>query len=291
MAKAILRLLPEDASVTGKVFLDKDELTSMTENQLRSVRWTRISVVTQSSMNALDPVFRISQQFLEAFRAHDPGIKRDEALGRVVELFELVGISPTRLHDYPHQLSGGMKQRVVIALALALNPSVIIADEPTTALDVIMQDQIMARIQRIHKELRKSMVLITHDMALIAENCDKVVVMYAGQVSEIGSVLEMFKSPFHPYTMGLRQSFPNMQAKSPLISIPGAPPMLTEAIRGCRFAPRCPFVTSRCQNTAPPLIEVNPGHFSRCHYPEHAEAFRLAAADPARWSNSRAIRN
>jgi oligopeptide/dipeptide ABC transporter ATP-binding protein len=289
IAKAILRLLPDDAVVSGRALLHSQDLLAMPERELRKVRWSKIAVITQSSMNALDPVFRLSDQFLEAFRAHIPRISQAEAKQRAGKLFEMVGILPSRLDDYPHQFSGGMKQRAVIALALALNPVVVIADEPTTALDVIMQDQIMGRIQRIHKEFQKSMILITHDMALIAENCDRVAVMYAGQVAEYGTVKELFARPFHPYAMGLRHAFPKLGSEGhELISILGAPPVLSAPIAGCRFAPRCPFQTEVCRTTAPSLVDVGPEHVSRCHYPDRADAFRTASADPATWMRAEA---
>jgi oligopeptide/dipeptide ABC transporter ATP-binding protein len=287
IAKAILRLLPDDTVVSGKAVLEGQDLLALSEREMQKVRWSKLSVITQSSMNALDPVFRLSDQFFEAFQAHIPNMSRAEADARAGKLFEMVGILPTRLDDYPHQFSGGMKQRAVIALALALNPTLIIADEPTTALDVIMQDQIMARIHRIHKELNKSMILITHDMALIAENCDRVAVMYAGQVAEYGTVRRLFDRPFHPYAMGLRHAFPKLGSEGhELVSIVGAPPMLSAPIEGCRFAPRCPFHTERCRTISPPLVEVEPEHVSRCHYPERADEFRAAAANPRTWMSA-----
>ncbi|MCC7345940.1 MAG: ABC transporter ATP-binding protein [Variibacter sp.] len=284
IAKAILRLLPEDSVVSGQAILQGEDLLALPERELRRVRWSKLSVITQSSMNALDPVFRLSDQFYEAFRAHLPRISRAEAKDKAGKLFEMVGILPARLDDYPHQFSGGMKQRAVIALALALNPTLIIADEPTTALDVIMQDQIMARIHRIHKEFDKSMILITHDMALIAENCDHVAVMYAGQVAEYGTVKELFDRPFHPYARGLRHAFPKLGSEGhELVSIAGAPPVLSAAIAGCRFAPRCPFQTTLCRTVSPPLARIGPDHVSRCHYPDRAEEFRAASANPVTW--------
>ena len=195
----------------------------------------------------------------------------------------MVGLENSRLKDYPHQFSGGMRQRAMIAMAMVLDPTLIVADEPTTGLDVIVQDQILQRIKAIHAELNKTMLLITHDMAVVAENCDKIVVMYAGKVMEYGGE-GVFKQPYHPYTMGLCNAFPDLEeADRDLISIPGAPPSLINAPPGCRFAARCPFATRRCTVDEPPLVAVEPGQFAACHYTDRAAEMRGASRNPATW--------
>ncbi|MPZ59901.1 MAG: ATP-binding cassette domain-containing protein [Propionibacteriales bacterium] len=284
VGKAILRLLPEDARVEGRVLLDGDDVLRMSARQLRQIRWTKLALVTQSAMNALDPVYRIGDQIAESIVAHED-LDRRQAWRRAEELFTLVGIPQERLRDYPHQFSGGMRQRAVIAMALSLNAGLLLADEPTTALDSIMQDQVLAQIQRLQRELSRSMILVTHDIAVVAETCEKVAVMYAGRITESGPTAAVLATPYHPYTMGLRNAFPTIDGdRRELISIPGNLPNLLDPPTGCRFASRCPFSTDHCREVDPPLIEVGPGHLSACHYPDQAAAFRDRAAQRSTWT-------
>lgn len=285
-AKAILRLLPEDARVGGKVLLDGTDVLQMSGKELRGIRWTKLALITQSAMNSLDPVYRVGDQIVESILAHEPMSKRD-AWSRAEELFTLVGIKPERLRDYPHQFSGGMRQRAVIAMALSLNAGLLVADEPTTALDSIMQDQVLARINRLQKELSRSMILVTHDMGVVAETCQTLAVMYAGKVLETGETAKVLSEPFHPYTMGLRNAFPTLgDEQRELISIPGTLPNLVDPPAGCRFRARCPFATEQCERVNPPLAEVRSGHFAACHYPQMAVEFRERARHRQVWNRA-----
>jgi peptide/nickel transport system ATP-binding protein len=284
VAKAILRLLPDDARVDGEVLLDGTDVLRMSNRELRKIRWTKLALITQSAMNSLDPVYRIGDQIVESIVTHEP-MSKQEAWRRAEELFTLVGIKRERLTDYPHQFSGGMRQRAVIAMALSLNAGLLVADEPTTALDSIMQDQVLARISRLQEELSRSMILVTHDMGVVAETCQTLAVMYAGRIIETGPITEVLTRPFHPYTMGLRNAFPTIgDERRQLISIPGNLPSLITAPPGCRFAARCPFSTEHCRQVDPPLVRVGDGHLSACHYPEQAVAFRTRAEERRTWN-------
>jgi len=284
VAKAILRLLPENARVDGTVLLDSKDVLRMSNKELRSVRWTKLALITQSAMNSLDPVYRIGDQIVESIVTHEP-IGKQNAWKRAEELFTLVGIKPDRLRDYPHQFSGGMRQRAVIAMALSLNAGLLVADEPTTALDSIMQDQVLARINRLQEELSRSMILVTHDMGVVAETCQKLAVMYAGRILELGPTATVLSAPFHPYTMGLRNAFPTISdERRQLISIPGNLPSLINPPAGCRFRARCPFATELCERVDPALAEVGEGHLSACHYPDKAGEFRERASERKTWN-------
>lgn len=284
MSKSLLRILGENAEIAGgRISFDGTDLTSMSESEMNRFRWKEISMITQSAMNALDPVYTAADQIIETLRIHTDMTKAD-ARSRSVELFELVGLNPARLGDYPHQLSGGMRQRVVIALALALDPRLIIADEPTTALDVVVQDGILRQLGRIQERLGNSMILVTHDVSVVAEVCHRVAVMYAGRIAEIGTSHEIFNNASHPYTMGLLSAYPTLEsAKGELISIPGSPPDLSQPTAGCPFAQRCPFSTEICELETPPDVEVSAGHISACHHAERAEQFRRIAGEQSRW--------
>jgi peptide/nickel transport system ATP-binding protein len=289
LSRAVLRLLPENCRiVAGSITLNGRELTHLPDRALRAVRWREIAFVPQSAMNALDPVVRVGDQIVEAIQAHER-VGRAAALRRAGDLFDMVGLDPRRLRDYPHQFSGGMRQRVLIAMSLALLPDLIVADEPTTALDVIVKDQILHRMDQVQKQLGKSLLLVTHDISVVAENCDRVAVMYAGQIMEYAPTRPLLETPYHPYTLGLKNAFPSLEGEiRELISIPGTPPDLAQPPNGCRFHPRCPFATQRCLTEVPPLLQVAPGHFSACHYPERAEEFRVQAARPEVWRAARA---
>ncbi len=291
VAKAVLRLLAPNASVpVGRILFRGRDVLAMPLEEFRRERWRHIALVTQSAMNALDPVYRVGTQIVEAIRAHEPCSRR-EAWERADRLFEAVGLEPARLRQYPHQLSGGMRQRAIIAMALALGPELIIADEPTTALDVITQDQVFDEFERLQRGGRRALILITHDISLVAENCNRVAVMYAGQIVETAPAREIFAGPLHPYTIGLQNAFPNLRSDSrELIAIPGAPPNLAAPPAGCRFAPRCPFAQARCAREAPPLAPAGEGHLVACHFAEQAAEFRERGRHAETWERDEAGR-
>ncbi|MDY6819518.1 MAG: ABC transporter ATP-binding protein [Halobacteriales archaeon] len=288
LAKALLGILPKNGYVNnGSIKFKGEDMTEMTEEQRRQLRWEEISMIPQSAMNALDPVYTIREQIVEAIDAHRPKISRAEANEIVDQMFDLVGLDRDRANDYPHQFSGGMRQRAMIAMSLALDPALVLADEPTTALDVIMQDQILKRISQIQDEINSSMVVITHDVAVVAETCDRVIVMYAGKIAEEGPIDEVFNTPYHPYTVGLQNAFPNIRAKDQdLVSIAGYPPELVDPPDGCRFADRCPMATQECYNVEPPAQEI--GNIrSYCHYAEDIdEELRPIAEQPSTWAKA-----
>jgi oligopeptide/dipeptide ABC transporter ATP-binding protein len=287
LARAILRLLPKNGEITnGQIILNGKDITRWSDRELRAVRWHEMSFIPQSAMNALDPVARIGDQILESIQAHEP-VSKAEGYRRAGELFQLVGLDPKRLRDYPHQFSGGMRQRVLIAMSLSLNPDLIIADEPTTALDVIVKDQILDRIDRIQKQYQKSLVLVTHDISVVAENCDKTIVMYGGKIVEYAATKALLLRPYHPYTLGLKNAFPRLRGPmQELISIPGSPPDLINPPSGCRFHTRCPFAQQQCIDQEPAMLEVEPGHYSACHFPQLAPEFRERAADGQLWKQA-----
>ncbi|NOZ28368.1 MAG: ABC transporter ATP-binding protein [Chloroflexi bacterium] len=284
VGRAIVRVLPRNAQIVGGEirFRDRD-LLSLSEREMRQVRWRDIAIIPQSSMDALDPVYRVGDQVIEVL-VERGGYDRSSARERAVELFQLVGLDPDRLRYYPHEFSGGMKQRAVIAMSLALDPALIIADEPVTALDVIVQHQVLQRFRDLQERLSLSVLMITHDMSVVAQTCDSVVVMYAGKIMEWGDVDQIFYRPFHPYTLGLKQAFPNLaQPRDVLISIEGYLPDLIDPPPGCRFADRCPFVLSRCREEAPSLIQVEDGHWVACHRVEDVEELRVRAQEVETW--------
>jgi oligopeptide/dipeptide ABC transporter ATP-binding protein len=285
LAKSLLRLLPPNGRIAGGAIRFRgDDLVTMDAETLRRLRWREIAMIPQSAMGALDPVFRVGDQLAEAILVHE-GTSRARAMDRVRAMFDSVGLDPRRTGDYPHQFSGGMRQRALIAMALLLNPSLIIADEPTTALDVIVKDQILEQIDRVQRRSRRSMLLVTHDISVVSENCDRVAVMYAGRIMELAPVEALFGAPHHPYTLGLQNAFPTLAGEiRDLVAIPGSPPSLVAPPSGCPFHPRCPFAETRCRDSEPPLATVGPGHASACHFPERASEFRARASDPATWA-------
>jgi oligopeptide/dipeptide ABC transporter ATP-binding protein len=283
IAKAILGILPSNGRVSaGEILYRGRDIARMPTPELNRLRWREIAMVPQSAMNGFDPVYTIEQQIAEAIDVHvDWTAERKRA--RIEEMFAMVGLDRGRLRDYPHQFSGGMRQRAMIAMAMVLDPTVVVADEPTTGLDVIVQDQILHRIKQIHAQLGKTMLLITHDMAIVAENCDRIAVMYAGKIVEHGAH-DVFERPFHPYTMGLCNAFPDLADQDrQLISIPKAPPSLLALPPGCRFAERCPFATALCRVEEPPLTDVGDGHVAACHYVSRAAEFRERARQSELW--------
>lgn len=288
VAKTILRLLPPNARLTeGEVFFKRRNLLALPESQMNELRWKEISLVTQSAMNALNPVARISDQMVETFLAHRR-MDRATILEESGRLFEKVGLSRNRIFDFPHQFSGGMRQRVVIALAIALSPALIIADEPTTALDVIMQAQIIQLLKSLSDEKGISILLITHDISIVAEICHTVAVMYAGTLMEYGRIDKVFSTPCHPYTMGLKGAFPTIKdlAKR-LVSIPGSPPRLTDSLTTCGFLERCPFAVGRCRDEVPSLQRIEEDHSVACFRAHEAEKFRETIVDRFRMETLR----
>ena len=274
MAMAIPNLLPRFARIaSGSVTFDGVELSSLDESALRPYRWREISVVFQGALNALNPVHSIGQQIREPIRAHDPDVRDAEAKDRTSELLEAVGIPARRGDDYPHQFSGGMRQRVMIAMALACRPRLVIADEPITALDVMTQAQIIDLLRDLSDRYDLAMLLISHDLSVLAQTCDRVAVMYAGRMAESGPAYEVFgpETPEgggarHPYTQRLLRAYPNIHRERVFIDgIPGSPPDLTSPPPGCRFAPRCLVPIEACTLTQPPLVAVSPGHLAACH--------------------------
>ena len=270
VAMTLLQLQPENSVITqGSIKLDGKELIGLSENDLRKVRWDSISIVFQGAMNAWNPVIKIGEQIREAMREHYPENTKQENINKIIELFRMVGLDESITDRYPHELSGGMKQRAVIALALSCDPKVIIADEPTTALDVVIQDQILNEIKKVQDLLGLSLIYISHDIAVIAEMTDKIAVMYAGSIVEIGPTKDVFKTPKHSYTRALLDSTPSIRGeKKKLRSLDGEPPSLINEITGCSFSPRCPTPTEKCKNQSVEmnLIKVGENHFAdeRC---------------------------
>jgi peptide/nickel transport system ATP-binding protein len=267
-ALGILKLLPSNGRIIkGKVILEGKNIVNMKPEEFRKqVRWKKISLVFQGAMNSLHPTKTIGNQIAEAITIHE-SINHKDALERVGRLLDLVGVGAERTQRYPHELSGGMKQRTVIAMALACNPSLIIADEPTTALDVIVQAQVMKVIQELQHKLNLSMLIISHDLSLIAETASEVAIMYAGNIVEYAESATIFKEPLHPYTQKLIGSFPSILGpKIELTTIPGFPPDLINPPSGCRFHPRCPYAKDICKKNAPALIRVGKNtHLVACH--------------------------
>jgi len=236
--------------------------------EMRAYRWSKISMIFQGAMNAFNPVYTIGDQIAEAILAHED-MTEQEVRKRIEYLFDLVGIPKDRIDNYPHEYSGGMKQRAMIAMSLALSPRLIIADEPTTALDVVTQDRILGKIAELQKRENVAMILITHDVSVVAEMAEKMSVMYAGHLVEKGTATEIFKETAHPYTEALLKAFPSIKGeKKRLRSIPGSPPDLANPPKGCRFAPRCPYAKDICLEEDPPFVEISPGHYSKCHFAE-----------------------
>ncbi|MCY0868179.1 MAG: ABC transporter ATP-binding protein [Desulfurococcus sp.] len=265
LAYSLIRLVPPPGRIVGgQVFFRGKNILEMSEEEFRrDVRWKGISMIFQGAMNALNPVYTIGDQMAEVLMIHQ-GYTKSEALEAAGKMLELVGIDRRRLKSYPHELSGGMKQRIVIAMALLLNPPVVIADEPTTALDVVVQAQIINLLKRLKKELGISIIFISHDLSIIAEVADKIAVMYGGEIVEYGPSEAVFNNPLHPYTIGLLGSIPRLRGElKDLTWIPGFPPDLANPPPGCRFAPRCPRVFEKC-GEKPPVIEVEPGHYVKC---------------------------
>ena len=266
VAMTLLQLQPENSVITeGSIKVDGNELIGLSENELRKIRWDSISIVFQGAMNAWNPVIKVGEQIREAMREHNPESSKKENIEKINELFQMVGLDESISERFPHELSGGMKQRAVIALALSCDPKIVIADEPTTALDVVIQDQILNEIKKVQDLLGLSLIYISHDIAVIAEMTDKIAVMYAGSIVEIGPTKSVFESPKHAYTKALLDSTPSIQGeKKKLTSLDGEPPSLINEIKGCSFSPRCPSPSVACKNQSVEmgLIQVGEDHYA-----------------------------
>ena len=286
--KAIIKVFPRNFRIeSGQILYKGRDLVPLDYDQMRPYRWNEIAVIPQSAMNALNPVYKVGYQIQEAILENE-AVAPAAARERVEALFAMVGIDSSRIEAFPHQFSGGMKQRANIAMALALSPALIIADEPTTALDVLVQDQIFQRMIKLQQDLNCSFILVTHDISLVAENCDRVCVMYAGKIMESGKVERVLTKPYHPYTMGLNNAFPSIARPKnlPLISIPGSPPVLIDPRDQCRFCNRCPFSTDICWEVIPPDIEIEAEHFAACHHLDNVEDMRAMASFSETWDES-----
>jgi peptide/nickel transport system ATP-binding protein len=270
-ALSILKLLPSNGEIVrGRMIYRGKDIVTMSENDLRNeIRWKGISYIFQGAMNALNPVYSVEYQIVEAIRLHEPKVSKKEAKDRVRKLFELVGLDPSRTTNYPHEFSGGMRQRAMIAMSLACNPDMVIADEPGTALDVIVQAQVLKLVRTLKEKLNLGVIMITHDLSIISETCENMAIMYAGHIVELGDVLTMFKEPLHPYTQGLIKAFPNIkEERRKMESIAGSPPNLLAPPSGCRFHPRCRYAMDICKKVDPDLKEVSKGHFVACYLVE-----------------------
>jgi len=272
-ALALMRLLPYNGRIVrGSIRFEGRDLAPVSEPDMRKIRWKHISIIFQGAMSSLNPVQRVGRQIAEPIVLHE-GVENEAAEKRAGDLLELVGISRKRLNDYPHEFSGGMRQRVMIAMALACNPKLVIADEPVTALDVMIQAQILELLERLRRELDLAMILISHDLSVLADTCDNVTIMYAGKTMETGPTREMFTDPKHPYTQGLVGAFPDIRGPREMpAAIPGDVPSLVSPPSGCVFHPRCKFAFERCQRAEPALSELTPGRRAACFlYPEVTE--------------------
>lgn len=267
VAKSIMRILPDNGLIAGgKIWLGGQEIVGLSENEAKKFRWRKASMVFQYAMSAFNPVLRVGDQIAEVLQEKERCTK-DEAYERVKKLFEVVGLEQSRIRDYPHEFSGGMQQRAIIAQALACNPKLIIADEPVTALDVVIQGKILDLLKKLKQTLSLAVLLITHDLSVIAEESDRVGIMYAGSLVEVGDVISVFKEPLHPYTAKLIGAFPSIVGeKVKLEFIPGTPPDLISPPKGCKFHERCPFAKPICKVESPKQEDFGKGHLVVCHF-------------------------
>ena len=266
IAKSVLRVLPslQAKVISGEIIFDGHDVMKLSEREMRRIRGNKIAMIFQDPMTALNPIEKVGFQIAEAIKQHNK-ISRPEAERRSCDMLEMVGIPMDRFDEYPHQFSGGMKQRVVIAMALACNPLLLLADEPTTALDVTIQAQVLDMMRSLKDKLSTSVVLITHDLGVVADFCDSVAVAYAGEIVERGSVEDIFDHPAHPYTLGLFGSLPKLDSKEKWLKpIKGLMPDPTSLPKGCRFCERCPDAMEQCAESSPANIEITPGHFAKC---------------------------
>ncbi|USZ69605.1 ABC transporter ATP-binding protein [Halorussus salilacus] len=286
LALSVLGLLDDNARIErGEIRFKGENLLELSDEEYRQLRWEEIAYIPQSAMDSLDPVMSVGAQIVQAIRKHRD-VSKSQARDRTREVFEMVGLETDRIDDYPHQFSGGMRQRVTIAMALALEPDLIIADEPTTGLDVIVQDKIIDKMLEIQEQVDSSLLLITHEIGVVAETSDEISVLYGGKVMEQGPTDEVLAEPSNPYTMGLKNSFPDIEKLDEYaITIPGSSPVLDDDPASCVFAGRCPFATEACQQSHPDLVEVGESH-TACHHADAAAEMRSAAADPETWGLS-----
>ncbi len=275
LGKALLRMIDPPGEIsTGEIIFKGEDIMKYDYNKLRNFRGKRASMIFQDPMTSLNPVQRMDEHLIEAIGVHEPGVKRESALKRSKKMIKRLGIGADRLHSYPHQLSGGMRQRVMTGIGLILNANLIIADEATTSLDVIVEAKLMDQLREIREEFGISLLMITHNIALVAEMADRIAVMYAGHMVEIGDIYKIFEHPKHPYTQGLLASVPNIQfdANEELYKMPGEPPNLTHPPKGCRFHPRCPHAMPICSTREPSLLEIEKGWLVNCWlYQKHQD--------------------
>ncbi len=265
-ALSIARLLPKEGRVAdGEIFLEGIDVLKLSDDEMRKRRWKDVSIIFQGAMNALNPVMRVGDQIAEAIVLHE-GIKKEEALDRAADLFELVEMPRDRIMNYPHEFSGGMKQRAMIAMALACNPKIVIGDEPTTALDVMVQAQILNLLEKLRRELDMGLILITHDLSILGETCDKIAVMYGGKIVEMGDIEDVFENTAHPYTKRLISCFPDIGKEKEIpAGIDGTPPNMYDPPTGCYFHPRCYMATEICRIQEPASVKIGENHISACH--------------------------
>lgn len=263
---SLIRLVPHPGIIVGGcIKIDGTDIVKLSNHEIRAIRGKKVAYIFQDPMTSLNPVKRIGTHFVELIRTHEPTTTKEEAFKRTRSMLKNLGILPERINDYPHQFSGGMRQRIMIGLAIALNPALVIADEPTTALDVIVQAKILDLLEDLRKVYGMALILISHDLSILLERCDKIIVMYAGHMMEYANSTELYKNPKHPYTQGLLQSIPNIELEDQKLSaIPGSPPDMHNPPKGCRFWPRCSYATENCHLKEPPLIDVGNDHFVRC---------------------------
>ena len=280
LARGIMRLIPHPPGEirSGEIMYEDQDILKLTEKEMRQMRGRQISMIFQDPMTSLNPVMPVGDQILEVIRNHHPELSKQDAKKQAGDMLEMVGIPAGRYNDFPHQFSGGMKQRVIIAIALACNPQLLIADEPTTALDVTIQAQVLEMIRNLKQKNNTSMLLITHDLGVVADMADKIMVMYAGRPVEFGTAEEIFYESCHPYTWGLIRSIPEqaIDEKKPLTPIHGNPPSLMNLPEGCVFSPRCPYATDKCRKQRPERVVTESGHYSACHYSGDPEFLKNA---------------
>lgn len=272
--KAVMQILPDPPAkiIQGEIDFMGEDLLKKTKKAMRKIRGKQISMIFQDPMTSLNPVMTVGDQIMEVIRLHDKNLSRKDAYIKACEMLELVGIKSDRASDFPHQFSGGMKQRVIIAMALACNPKLLIADEPTTALDVTIQAQVLELMRKLKDQYQTSMIMITHDLGIVAEICDYVAVMYAGEIVEYGNREQLFHRPTHPYTKGLFACIPNLMVEDmTLVPIEGLTPDPTQLPKGCRFHPRCPYAAEQCSEKRPETVEIEKGHFVKCLLTEGRE--------------------
>lgn len=288
LGKSIIRLLDRNGYIAdGEIKFKNSDLVELSDPEIRDVRWAEISTISQSAMNGLNPVYKVGDQIAEAILRHQDAAV-EEAQQEARRLLEKVGIDGERADDYAHEFSGGMKQRAVIAMAIACEPDLIIADEPTTALDVIVQDEILSELEQLQKTMGMSLLIISHDISVIAETCERVGIMYGGKLMELGPTETVFENPANPYMMGLKNSFPNIEeAQDRLISIPGTPPPLEDPENGCRFRDRCPFAVEECYSEHPPLLSVgdHSEHKSACYRLDNLEKMQQDSKKEETWNH------